>query len=62
MWKGTERMGDYTSLILGGGWGLIVFIGTLIHMRLKTRAMSRRSSSENSSFPKPEHPELLGHR
>ncbi len=30
-------MGDYTSLVMGGIFGLIVFIGTLIYMRIKEK-------------------------
>jgi len=30
-------MGEYTSLLMGGAFLLIVFIGTLIYMRIKEK-------------------------
>ncbi len=59
-------MAEYTSLAMGAGTGLVVFLATLLYMRRKAKTHKPTFQQAEIHFPEPEptnrEPELAAHR
>lgn len=59
-------MAEYTSLAMGAGTGLIVFLSTVLYVRRKAKAMRPKFRQGEIRFPEAEvegsAPELTAHR
>jgi len=59
-------LNEYTSLAMGAGTGLLVFVSTLLYMRRKAKGMKPRFEQGQIRFPESDaanrEPELVARR